>query len=184
MNTPNNGASYDLTWNNYGGLPVGIFEMHKKTISNPDTIFNYVSSNLFNVSDWNTSPDSVLAYWITVPLDDACDTLRAASIRTRSNIVKRDLPTQLKELSSANSMLFDIIPNPNNGTFRLSFRNDFKNQVEVDIFSSMGISVWSSKLNGRKELQKIDLPELIQGVYLIQLNDGNKKYYKKMIINK
>jgi hypothetical protein len=184
VNTPNNGASYDLTWNSYGGLPVGVFELHKKTLSNPDIIFNNVSSNIFNFTDNNTSPDSVLAYWVTVPLDDACDTLRAASIRTRSNIVKRDLPTKLKELSVPSSFAFDIIPNPNNGNFRLTFRNDFKNQIDVDIYSSMGNNVWNSKLLGGKENLKLDLPELTDGVYLIQVTENQRKYYKKMIINK
>lgn len=183
-NTPDNGVTYNLFWTNYGGLPVGVFELHKKTVSSPDIIFNNVSSNTFSTTDNNTSPDTVLAYWVTVPLDDACDTLRAASIRTRSNIVKRDIIGGFKEVTSAPGFIFDIIPNPNQGNFRLSFKNDFKSELSIDIYTSIGNTVWSSKYHAGKEALKIDLPELTQGVYLIQVTESNKKYYKKMIINK
>jgi len=182
-NTSNNGATFDLTWNAYGGLPFGIFELHKKTLTNQDTIFDNVSSNVFSYTDVNANAnDDSLAYWITVPLDDACDTIRAASIKSRSNIVRRDIVGLEKISKGLNS--FDIIPNPNNGNFMLSIKNDFKNQIQIDIISVVGTTVWSSILPAGKQQLKVDLPELGQGVYLIQVTESNKKHYKKMVINK
>lgn len=185
VNTSNNGATFDLSWNIYGGLPVGVFELHKETTSNPDIIFDNVSSNVLSYQDANTGPDTILSYWITVPLDDACDTLRAASIKSRSNNVKRNLP-DIPGFADKSASLnkFDIIPNPNNGNFILSLNNNFKNQVDVDIISVVGETVWSSKLLPGKDKITVDLPELKQGVYLIQFTENNTKHYKKMIINK
>jgi hypothetical protein len=183
VTTSNNGATFDLNWNAYGGLPFGVFELHKETTTNPDLIFHNASSNTFIFTDVNTAPDPVLAYWITVPLDDACDTLRAANVKTNSNVVRRDVFADgTKELSKSVSM-FEIIPNPNNGNFVLALKNDFKNEGSVDIISAVGTTVWSSKLTAKDNL-KIDLPELNQGVYLILLTENGKKHYKKMIINK
>jgi hypothetical protein len=185
VNTANAGITNDLTWNAYGGLPFGIFELHKETSTNPDTIFDNVSSNVFSYTDVNTSP-TVLAYWITVPLNSNCDTSRAANANTSSNIIRRDVfggDVGFKNVSTGLSS-FDIIPNPNNGNFALSIKNDFKNQVEIDIISVVGSTVWNSILPVGKQQLKIDIPALDQGVYLIQLTENNKKHYKKMIINK
>jgi hypothetical protein len=183
VNTSNNGATFDLNWNAYGGLPFGIFELHKETSTNSDTIFDNVSSNVFSYTDVNTSP-TVLAYWITVPLDDACDTLRAANVKTNSNVVRRDVFADgIKQIASGLSS-FDILPNPNNGNFMLSLKNNFKNQIDIDIISILGSTVWSSKIPAGKQQLKVDLPELVQGVYLVQITENNKKHYKKMVINK
>jgi hypothetical protein len=184
-NTSNNGATFDLTWNAYGGLPFGIFELHKKTLTNQDTIFDNVSSNVFSYTDVNANAnDDSLAYWITVPLDDACDTIRAASFKSRSNTVRRDNIFDGIERHSLSLSSFEIIPNPNNGNFTLSIKNDFKNQIEIDIISVVGTKVWSSILTAGKQQLKVDLPELGEGVYLIQVTESNKKHYKKMVINK
>jgi hypothetical protein len=45
VTTSNNGATFDLNWNAYGGLPFGVFELHKETTTNPDLIFHNASSN-------------------------------------------------------------------------------------------------------------------------------------------
>ncbi|HRG57304.1 MAG TPA: T9SS type A sorting domain-containing protein [Bacteroidia bacterium] len=186
VTTIDNGASYNLSWNAYGGLPFGIFELHKETSTNPDLIFDNVSSNIFNYTDNNTSPDSVIAYWITVPLSDICDTSRAVNGNSTSNIVRRDVFGGIDGLNKNSEGLskFEIIPNPNNGNFVLTFKNDFKNKVEIDIISAMGTTVWSNKILSTKDNLKVDLPELSQGVYLIQVKENNRKHYKKMIVNK
>jgi hypothetical protein len=66
----------------------------------------------------------------------------------------------------------------------LSIKNDFKNQIQIDIISVVGTKVWSSILPAGKQQLKVDLPELGQGVYLIQVTESNKKHYKKVVINK
>jgi hypothetical protein len=185
VNTSDNGATFDLNWNAYGGLPFGVFELHKETSTNTDTIFQNVSSNGFVFTDVNTSP-TVLAYWITVPLDDACDTLRAASIKSSSNIIRRDVFGGDVGFASASKGLtsFDILPNPNNGNFVLHFKNNFKNQIDIQIISTVGSTVWSNAVSANKQQLNVELPELNQGVYLIQVTENNIKHYKKMIINK
>lgn len=186
VTTPDNGVNYTLSWNAYGGLPFGVFELHKETSTNPDLIFGNYSSNTISVNDANTSPDSVIAYWVTVPLSDICDTSRAVNGNSTSNIVRRDVfgGTEGINKNSEGLSIFEIIPNPNNGTFVLSFKNDFKNNVEIDIISSLGATIWSNKLLGNKENLKVELPDLSQGVYLVQVKEKNRKHYKKMIINK
>ncbi len=185
VNTSNNGATFDLTWNAYGGLPFGVFELHKETTANPDLIFDNVSSNVFNYTDVNTAPDTVLAYWITVPLSAACDTARA-SIKSNSNKPRRDgiIINAAKTETPKTLKAFDIIPNPNSGNFMIELQNDFSSSVEIDIFTIMGTSVWNSRIASGKNHIKVDVPHLEQGVYMVQLTENNRKHYKKMIINK
>jgi hypothetical protein len=183
VTTSTGGAINDLSWNAYGGLPFGVFELHKETTSNPDIIFDNVSSNVFSYTDVNTGPDTVLSYWITVPLNGACDTIRAANVKSLSNVIKRDIAGGVKNLLAGQST-FDIIPNPNNGAFILKIENDFRAPIEVNINTVLGASVWNNKIPAGKNMLTIDLPELPQGVYFVQLTENNKKQYKKMIINK
>lgn len=185
VNTSNNGLTFDLTWNPYGGLPFNVFELHKETSSNPDIIFDNVSSNIFSYTDVNTSPDTVFAYWITVPLE-TCDTTRAASVKCRSNIVRNGggLAFGLEDKIAADYLSFDILPNPNNGRFNLKMRNENKGQAKVQITNVIGNTVWTSNLSSGKSNLTIDLPNLEQGVYLIQVTENNKIHYQKMIINK
>jgi hypothetical protein len=185
VNTANNGLTNDLIWNPYGGLPFSVFELHKETSSNPDIIFDNVSSNVFSYTDVNTSPDTVFAYWITVPLE-TCDTTRAASVKCRSNIVRNGggLIFGLKDKRASDFLSFDIVPNPNNGRFNLMLNKEIKGQAKVEVLNVIGHTVWSTNLLSGKPNVLIDLPNLEQGVYLIQVSENNNLQYQKMIINK
>ena len=186
VTTANNGAINDLTWNAYGGLPFGVFELHKETTTNPDSIFATVSSNSFSYPDTTAGQDTVLAYWVTVPLTGACDTVRAASIKTNSNTIRRDVfgDVGIKSLSQVPNKSFSVFPNPNSGNFTLRFGSDFGKNVEINILSITGAQVWQGKFSSERQTLSLDLPDLINGVYLIQVKDNNIKYYKKMVISK
>ncbi|MCC6252597.1 MAG: T9SS type A sorting domain-containing protein [Bacteroidia bacterium] len=186
VNTANNGQTFDLSWNAYGGLPFGIFELHKRTTANPDIIFDNVSSNIFSYTDVNTAPDTVLAYWIRVPLDNACDTTRASNVKTNSNVILRDnLVVQgMDNIKNNDLKFFDIIPNPNNGRFVLSVNRSVNRPVSVKILSVTGTEVWNTTLIGGKEKLHVEIPHLNQGVYMVQVNDDGNLHYKKMIINR
>lgn len=185
VNTSNNGLSFDLTWNPYGGLPFNVFELHKETSTNPDIIFDNVSSNIFNYTDVNTGPDTVFAYWITVPLE-TCDTSRAAIPKCRSNIVRNGggLAFGIEDIKGFDFLNFDVLPNPNSGRFNLKLKTENKGQVTVEIINVVGTLVWTSNLSAEKNNLTIDLPNIEQGVYLIQVSEQNKKHYKKMVISK
>ncbi len=186
VTTANNGAINDLSWNAYGGLPFGVFELHKETTTNPDSIFAIVSSNSFSYPDTTAGQDTALAYWVTVPLTGACDTVRAASIKSNSNTVRRDVfgDVGIKSIMKAPNKSFSIIPNPNRGNFKLLFGSDFGKNVEINILSITGTHVWQGKFSSDRQTLSLDLPDLINGVYLIQVTDNNIKYYKKMVISK
>jgi hypothetical protein len=79
---------------------------------------------------------------------------------------------------------FSIIPNPNSGNFKLLFGSDFGKNVEINILSITGAHVWQGKFSSDRQTLSLDLPDLINGVYLIQVTDNNIKYYKKMVISK
>jgi hypothetical protein len=128
----------------------------------------------------------VLAYWVTVPLTGACDTVRAASVKSNSNTIKRDVfgDVGIKSLPQVPNKSFSVFPNPNSGNFTLRFGSDFGKNVEINILSITGAQVWQGKFSSERQTLSLDLPDLINGVYLIQVKDNNIKYYKKMVISK
>ena len=186
VNTTNSGASFDLTWNPYGGLPFGIFELHRQTTSVVDSIFDNVSSNVFSYTDFYTGTDTVIAYWITVPLQGACDTLRAASIKSRSNIIKNGggIAFGIKDKAISTSLNMNIIPNPNNGRFILQLSRSFNSTASVGIHTITGTEVWKKDIPPNNNQINIDLPELNQGIYLVRFTENNTNYYRKLIISK
>ena len=76
------------------------------------------------------------------------------------------------------------MPNPNSGRFNLKLKTENKGQVTVEIINVVGTLVWTSNLSAEKNNLTIDLPNIEQGVYLIQVSEQNKKHYKKMVISK
>jgi hypothetical protein len=66
----------------------------------------------------------------------------------------------------------------------LRFGSDFGKNVEINILSITGAQVWQGKFSSERQTLSLDLPDLINGVYLIQVKDNNIKYYKKMVISK
>lgn len=87
-----------------------------------------------------------------------------------------------KELS-VNKLKFS--PNPNDGKFDLSFKLDEKQPVEIKIFDIQGREVYneiSSNFNGRYT-KNIDISENGEGVYLLQIIQGEKVSTSKIVIN-
>ncbi len=68
-----------------------------------------------------------------------------------------------------------IIPNPNNGKFELNANFQFPGKIKI--FNLNGLLVFESNLQ-----KSIDLSSKPKGEYLMQIQSGNIKYFKKIII--
>ncbi|MBC7694492.1 MAG: T9SS type A sorting domain-containing protein, partial [Burkholderiales bacterium] len=80
--------------------------------------------------------------------------------------------------------LFQIYPNPNNGDYFMLSTNIITNDnASIDIIDIVGKVVYNHKLINGNTTEKIELPYLVNGSYLVKINyDNNYKIGKINII--
>ena len=70
-----------------------------------------------------------------------------------------------------------IYPNPTKGIFTI--RTDV-DDLEVEIFTTLGKLIWKEKISGG--LEQIDLSTANKGIYFVKLKNGNKTEQRKLMI--
>lgn len=93
--------------------------------------------------------------------------------------------SQIIALQSAEFGLMDfsLYPNPNNGTFSIKFNSTSSNDINVVVNDMRGREVYSKAYqNNGLFNENIQLNNLQAGVYLVSVQDGNRKEVKKIII--
>lgn len=76
---------------------------------------------------------------------------------------------------------FDIYPNPATKNVYINTRGGVQSPIQITIFNMKGQVLNSFKLE--HDEQKIDISKLEKGYYYIQMESGNEKVTKKLIIN-
>ena len=87
--------------------------------------------------------------------------------------------------SNLNSQPNAIIhPNPNNGSFIITFNSDYLESYNIDIFSLTGQLIHSELYNPNigNNLKTIDLKDVIDGLYIVRLTAQNGSYSKNIRI--
>lgn len=80
---------------------------------------------------------------------------------------------------------FLLFPNPNNGEFTIKFRTlSGQNKVSINVFDIRGRNVFNTiyAANGSEFNQTIDLGQLQSGMYLVNVDDGQRKITKKIVV--
>ena len=78
---------------------------------------------------------------------------------------------------------FDLYPNPNKGNFTINYQSKENNTVMVTITDMSGKLVYSDNYKNTGLFSKnIQLKNISAGVYLVNVQDGEKKMMKKIII--
>ncbi len=90
--------------------------------------------------------------------------------------------TGIEEESMNN--LFDIYPNPSNGTCILTITNSNSKDLVISIIDILGKEVFrlSDKHNSTEYKKQIDLGDLAPGIYNVKLTTGNNFQTRKLII--
>ncbi len=92
----------------------------------------------------------------------------------KSNLKKKELAVENLNFS----------PNPNNGKFDLQFKLDKKQAVQIKIFDIQGKEVYNEKVSDfdGKYSHNIDISENGEGIYLLQIIQGDKASTNKIVI--
>ncbi len=78
---------------------------------------------------------------------------------------------------------FAMYPNPNKGNFTVQFDSDSQNKINIQVFDMSGRTIFDKSYgNSGLFLQNIQLNNTQAGIYLLNVNDGNKKTIRKIIL--
>jgi hypothetical protein len=93
--------------------------------------------------------------------------------------------TALNNLNPATIGL-SVTPNPNKGEFQLRFRVKGRETLDIGLTNVNGQQVYSksySRFSGEFN-ERVSLPGLAPGVYMLQIAHGKDRYVKQMIVNR
>jgi hypothetical protein len=95
-----------------------------------------------------------------------------------------DNTTAIHEL--VDGMDMRIYPNPSNGTFVLDLNSEESQRLDIKVFNTIGDIVFSEsgiQFNGKYN-KTLDLSNLSEGMYFLQINTQNRLLTKKLIVNR
>ncbi|WP_452225384.1 T9SS type A sorting domain-containing protein [Lacinutrix chionoecetis] len=77
---------------------------------------------------------------------------------------------------------FEIYPNPNNGQFNIQFTS-VSNNIEIAVYDVRGRSVYNKLYNNSGTFnENINIGNVQSGLYLLNVNDGERTITKKIIV--
>lgn len=88
-------------------------------------------------------------------------------------------------LSTQNFSLkdFKIYPNPNNGNFNIQFDSQSGNEIKVGVHDIRGRQIFNQSFENTGLFnQNLELNDIQSGVYLVTVQDGDKKETRKIVI--
>lgn len=78
---------------------------------------------------------------------------------------------------------FVLYPNPNNGSFKISFNSDSSNDVKISINDIRGRKIFNkSYTNNGLFNENIELDKIQAGIYLVTVQNGTNKTVKRIVI--
>jgi subtilisin-like proprotein convertase family protein len=78
---------------------------------------------------------------------------------------------------------FSLYPNPNDGTFNIKFNSSSNNEIRIGVNDMRGRQIFNKSFSNTGFIdQSLQLDNVQAGVYLVTVEDGNRKEVKKIIV--
>ena len=79
---------------------------------------------------------------------------------------------------------FKLYPNPNTGNFSIEFNSETSSDIKISVYDIQGRQILDKTYQNTGIFsQNVQLNSVQAGVYLVNINDGDKKETRKVIIN-
>jgi subtilisin-like proprotein convertase family protein len=78
---------------------------------------------------------------------------------------------------------FSLYPNPNTGSFNIKFNSNTSNDIKVAVYDMRGRAIFEKAYQNTGTFdQNVQLESVQSGIYLVNIQDGDKKVVKKIVI--
>ncbi|WP_309608251.1 zinc-dependent metalloprotease [Flavobacterium sp.] len=119
--------------------------------------------------------------------DDACMYMFTAGQATRMrayyNAISSQLFTNVLSNDSFQFKDFALFPNPNNGSFKISFKPETIGEIEIIVYDMSGRNVYNKSFQYSEMFdQELQINTLSSGVYFVNIQNGAKKIIKRIIV--
>jgi subtilisin-like proprotein convertase family protein len=102
------------------------------------------------------------------------------------NSIALEVCSQTVQLLSNDTYQFEdfaLYPNPNNGSFTISFNQSSSSRVNVEVFDIGGRSIFEKEYNKSGNFtEEIKLVNAKTGIYFVSISDSNTKPVKKIVV--
>jgi len=79
---------------------------------------------------------------------------------------------------------FEVMPNPSTGIFKVFVDLDRPENIELNVYSISGQKVYHSRNTTSELNEEIDLGELNNGIYFLELRKDEASLLKKLVLSK
>ena len=113
-------------------------------------------------------------YWAGLFCCDGYDLYAQTSF-----VISEGLPNAVIPVNSSEKLA--VFPNPTGGIFTIK-SSEGENMQQIKVYSMSGMLVYQEKVTGSNTEKTLDLTKLNKGVYFLEIQTGNFKASKKLII--
>lgn len=171
------GTSWNLIWKGYEGFSVPTYTIYRGTDPLNLQQHDAVSGTTTQYTDYNPPP-GVLYYQIQVVNPHPCSA--ANGISARSNITSSN-GVGIKKFS--NELNFSIYPNPANNLLMVNLENVIIDKnMTLTIYNTLGAIV--KTIHIEQDKQQINISDLDNGFYSIEIRSANYNGQQKLIIQR
>ena len=120
-------------------------------------------------------------FWLTdiATTDGITGTLQKVTL----NLCKTILVPVLANNSFSGLDGFNLYPNPNNGNFTINFNSNTNNDINISAHDIRGRQVYVKSFKNNSIFnEEIQLNNVEAGIYIVTIQDGDKKEVKKIIV--
>jgi PKD repeat protein len=164
------GTGYFIKWS-------GTVDFYRNTAG---AVYPYTSSPVAAVSITGSNAGIAGYYYFFYNWQFTLNTCNTA--RTICTATDTCSSTGVFNLMAGSSM--NIFPNPNNGTFQLSFQTPNKDNYKLTITNTLGQIVYEETLNGFSgDYSKgMDIEKYGKGIYMLSISNSKNETVKKVIV--
>jgi fibronectin type 3 domain-containing protein len=168
------GTTWSLTWDAYEGYAVRAYNIYRGKDKSSLVQYGQVSGAT-QFTDLSP-PAGTVYYQVEAEKPQTCD---ASGVSLRSNVGSNN-PVGIVEFS--NELNFSMYPNPANGSITLKFENQINKGMTLTLYNAIGEIV--KTIAFQQNQQQMDVNDLSNGLYFVELKSGSEHSIQKLIIEK